>query len=393
MKFNEWNRIYEAFSSEDIDSMVDSVSSQLERELHRKFYVIPEIDKFTRPEEPVQRGYLVTDSDAKSMRLNFTENGELYSVDYWKANSDKPSITVYLNDLPFDRAVGKLIGYYKNPSSNELKEEQSELSVTKPAKEKEADKGIIKAQKDDEYEIQNPKEIFEDLKTYVDMVVDGDLYALLLTGQPGVGKTFLVTHELQEKGLKRNVDYFKFSGKTTAAGMYMILYKNNGKMIIFDDCDSVFKDENSVNVLKGALDTSKIREISWESSVQLKDENKRAVPKTFDFTGKVIFISNMPKKKIDSAIRSRSFVLEVALSKNDMLARMWELLDTVEMPSGIPISSYNRNVAMTLIVKAASLSDKVDLNLRTLVKAILIVNKIVDSDVALRLIKQQCTNN
>ena len=101
----------------------------------------------------------------------------------------------------------------------------------------------------------------------------------------------------------------------------------------------------------------------------------------------------MPKKKIDSAIRSRSFVLEVALSKNDMLARMWELLDTVEMPSGIPISSYNRNVAMTLIVKAASLSDKVDLNLRTLVKAILIVNKIVDSDVALRLIKQQCTNN
>ena len=392
MKFNEWNRIYEAFSSEDIDSMVDSVSSQLERELHRKFYVIPEIDKFTRPEEPVQRGYLITDSDARSMRLNFTEDGDLYSVDYWKANSDKPSITVYLNDLPFERAVGKLIGYYKNPSSNELKEEQSELSVTKPAKEKEADKGIIKAKEDDEYEFQNPDEIFEDMKTYVDMVVDGDLYALLLTGQPGVGKTYLVTHELEEKGLKKNVDYFKFSGKTTAAGMYMILYRNNGKMIVFDDCDSVFKDENSVNVLKAALDTSKIREISWESSIQLKDENKRPVPKTFEFDGKVIFISNLSKKKIDSAIRSRSFVLEVALKKEDMINRMWELLPTIEIPSGISVSSIVKNIAMSTIMKAAEESKKVDLNLRTLIKAILIVNKVADERVVLRLIKQQCTS-
>ena len=172
--------------------------------------------------------------------------------------------------------------------------------------------------------------------------------------------------------------------------MYMLLYQHNGKMIIFDDCDSVFQDDNAVNVLKGALDTSKVREIAWTSAIPLKSPDKSPIPKRFDFTGKVIFISNLPKRKIDPAIRSRSFVLEVALSKEDMITRMWSLLSKVQLPSGIFVSGTIRRKAMNMIVKAAEKDTNIDLNMRTLIKAISIVNKIADESVAERLIRQQC---
>ena len=169
---------------------------------------------FSRENEPIQIGYLLSDDDARSMRLNFTEDGLLYSVDYWKPESEDPSITVYLNELPLERAIGKLIAFYKNPSSSTLKEDNStELSVSKPEETKEADPKIIKAKRDGDYELQDPAVIFDDLETYVNMVVDGDMYALLLTGQAGVGKSFLVTKCLKERGLERNKDYFVFKAK------------------------------------------------------------------------------------------------------------------------------------------------------------------------------------
>jgi len=391
MKFDVWKKLYETASNKDIDKTVDLIASQLEEELEKKIYVIPEIEMFSRENEPIQIGYLLSDDDARSMRLNFTEDGLLYSVDYWKPESEDPSITVYLNELPLERAIGKLIAFYKNPSSSTLKEDNStELSVSKPEETKEADPKIIKAKRDGDYELQDPAVIFDDLETYVNMVVDGDMYALLLTGQAGVGKSFLVTKCLKERGLERNKDYFVFKGKMTAAGLYITLYQYNGKMILIDDCDSVFKDENGVNTLKGALDTSKEREITWVSAAPLKTPDKSVVPKRFDFTGKVIFISNLPKKKIDDAIRSRSFTLEIALSQKDMMKRMWNLLDEIEVPSGAKVSRTVREKAMNMIVKAAQESDEIDLNLRTLLKAIAIVNKVDNDTVVLRLIKQQC---
>jgi hypothetical protein len=392
MKFESWKKLYEDAANKNIEGIVDKLASQLEDEIGKKFYVIPEIDTFSREEEPIQIGYLLTDDDARSMRLNFTEEGQLYSVDYWKPDSDEPSITVYLNDLSIERALGKLIALYKNPSSKTITEDDqsSELIITKPEKTKEADPIILKAKKEGEYELQNPAEIFDDLETYVDMVVNGDMYALLLTGQAGVGKSFLVTKRLNEKGLKRNQDYFVFKGKMTGAGLYITLYQNNGKMLIIDDCDSIFKDENGVNTLKGALDTSKEREITWTSAAPIKGPDKEPIPKRFDYTGKVIFITNLPKKKIDAAIRSRAFVLEIALSQDDMIKRMWRLIDEIELPSGVKVIGAIRGKAMKMIVKAAVENDKIDLNLRTLLKAIAIVNKVKDDTVSLRLIKQQC---
>jgi hypothetical protein len=163
-------------------------------------------------------------------------------------------------------------------------------------------------------------------------------------------------------------------------------------VLIYDDCDSVFKDDNAINVLKGALDTSKVREISWNSAAPLKTIGKTSVPKKFDFTGKIIFISNLSKKKISAALQTRAFMLEIALTKEDMISRMWTLLPDVEIPSGATIKGAMRNRAMNMLIKAAEDYPNVELSMRTLLKAIAIANRISNESVAMRLIKQQCTS-
>lgn len=390
MKFAAWNKIYESQLDRNLTATAESLAQELERELGVEFYVIPDFEKFVRPEEPVQIGYLITNDELRSMRLNFTEEGELYSVDFWKENSSNPSVTVYMEGIPFERAIGKVVAYYKNPQAREVNEEvETAAQAAKPAPEKEADKKVIAAQQ--EYELADPDEVFSDLETYVNMVIDGEMFSLILTGQPGVGKSFIVMKQLEARGLKRNEDFFKITGKSTAAGMYISMYEHNGKILVYDDCDSVFKDENAVNVLKGGLDTSKLREISWNSAAPLKTAGKSSVPKKFDFTGKIIFISNLSKKKISGALQSRAFMLEIALSKEDMISRMWTLLPKVEIPSGATIKGAMRNRAMNMLVDAAEESPNVELNLRTLLKAIAIANRIPNNVVALRLIKQQCS--
>jgi|688.fasta_scaffold35077_3 hypothetical protein len=391
MKFNTWNTLNEAFSEGKISDAAENIRKQLEEETGKKLFLIPDFDTFTRDNEPLQKGYLISSEELNTMRLNFTENGKLYSIDIWKPEGKKPEVTVYLNNLPLDQALVKVSTLYKNPTKAAITEEEAELVVTAPAPQQEGDKKVKKVEIEAEYEYADPDVVFDDLVTYIKMVINGEMNSLLLTGQAGVGKTFLVTRTLQDSGMKRNEDYFKVTGKTTAAGMFMTLYEYNGKIILFDDCDSVFRDDNAVNVLKGALDTAKVREISWNSAVPLKTADKRQVPKKFDFTGKVIFISNLARKKIDPAIRSRAFMLEIALTKDDMISRMWSLLPKVEIPSGAQVSGVMKDKAMNLLTQAADETEDVELSLRTLLKAIAIVNNVPTEQIAKRMIKQQCS--
>jgi hypothetical protein len=116
-----------------------------------------------------------------------------------------------------------------------------------------------------------PKTLFNDMTNLVDMVQSGVSPSLIISGMPGLGKTFLTTKKLKDGGFKEGVDYIHVKGRSTAAGMFITLYENSDKLIIFDDCDSVFKDKDAVNLLKGALDSYDKRTISWLAAKPLKD--------------------------------------------------------------------------------------------------------------------------
>jgi len=98
----------------------------------------------------------------------------------------------------------------------------------------------------------------------------------------------------------RQPKYEVVKGAMSAIGLYCKLYKMADKdnVIVFDDCDSIFSDELSLNILKAALDSKKNRRICWNTdSFKLRNEG---VPDSFAFKGSAIFITNIKFDNVKS---------------------------------------------------------------------------------------------
>lgn len=166
----------------------------------------------------------------------------------------------------------------------------------------------------------------------VNMVATGVQPSAVITGEGGLGKTYTVVKTLEANGFRDMSDLQEFSvgsrvntakcftmvkGYSTAKGLYRTLFENNKSVIVFDDCDAVLKDPVALNLLKGALDSYGKRIISWNADMRDDD-----LPRSFEFTGRVIFISNMDQDRIDQAIRSRSMMIDLSMSLDQKIDRM-----------------------------------------------------------------------
>jgi hypothetical protein len=214
-------------------------------------------------------------------------------------------------------------------------------------------------------ESRDPKTMFSNLEHLTKMVGRGIQPSLVITGMAGVGKTHLVKETLKQLGLRESYDFEHFKGKATAAGLFITLYQNSDKIVILDDCDSVFKDDDAVNILKAALDSYDTRKISYISTKPLKDEFGEPIPAHFEFTGKIIFISNIHQSKLDSAIRSRSFVADISMNTTQMFQRMDQLIETME--PRIPLAAKQQ--ALEIMKDLDAKYGRVDINLRSFIKA------------------------
>lgn len=168
---------------------------------------------------------------------------------------------------------------------------------------------------------------FDILDQMTKATIAGDVRAMIVVGPPGVGKSYGVEKQLEHSGLfdklsGRRVKYEVIKGAMTPIGLYCTLYKHSDKnnVLVFDDCDSVFQDDLSLNILKAALDSGKKRRIYWNSdSAMLRREG---VPDMFDFKGACIFItnlqfSNLKSKKLQDhleALQSRCHFLDLTLN-------------------------------------------------------------------------------
>ena len=214
-------------------------------------------------------------------------------------------------------------------------------------------------------ESRNPVEMFGNLERLTKMVGRGVQPSLVITGMAGVGKTHLVKETLKGMGLRESHEIVHFKGRATAAGLFITLYQNSDKVVILDDCDSVFKDDDAVNILKAALDSYDTRKISYISSKQLKDEFGDPIPAHFEFTGRIIFISNINQSRLDEAIRSRSFVADISMNTAQMFQRMEQLLPTME--KSIPLAAKEQALAIMKDLDKRYLG--IDINLRSFIKA------------------------
>jgi replicative DNA helicase len=165
------------------------------------------------------------------------------------------------------------------------------------------------------------EEIIERIRTRFDMLQDmtkavrkGDVRAMIVSGPPGVGKSHGVEQvldryeTLEQLGGKKTHEVIK--GAMSPIGLYCKLYKNSakGNVVVFDDCDSIFNDELSLNILKAALDSKKRRTIHWNTdSFKLRNEG---VPDQFNFEASAIFITNLKFDKVKGKLREHLNALE-----------------------------------------------------------------------------------
>ena len=126
----------------------------------------------------------------------------------------------------------------------------------------------------------------------------GDVRAMIVSGPPGVGKSYGVETVLDRYGTVSTLGntapkYEVCKGAMSPIGLYCKLYKLAAKdnVIVFDDCDSILLDDLSLNILKAALDSKKTRRICWNTDSHML--RREGVPDTFEFAGSVIFITNI----------------------------------------------------------------------------------------------------
>ena len=157
---------------------------------------------------------------------------------------------------------------------------------------------------------------FDILTEMTKAVKRGDVRAMIVSGPPGVGKSHNVEAVLQKDGLfdtlgERKPKYEVVKGAMSSIGLYKKLYEfSDAKhVLVFDDCDDILQDELSLNILKGALDSSARRWISWNTDSRIL--RSEGIPDRFEFKGAAIFITNIKFEHVRSKkLRSHLDALE-----------------------------------------------------------------------------------
>jgi len=154
------------------------------------------------------------------------------------------------------------------------------------------------AKETDEEIVGRLKERFEILNDMTRAVKAGTVRAMIVSGPPGVGKSYGVEAILQKDDLfntlaARKPKFEVVKGAMSALGLYAKLYEfaDKGNVVVFDDCDSILLEDLSLNILKGALDSSEKRFISWNTDSRLL--RSEGIPDRFEFKGSAIFITNI----------------------------------------------------------------------------------------------------
>ena len=208
------------------------------------------------------------------------------------------------------------------------------------------------SQQTDEERMAEIAERFEILTEMTKAATAGDIRAMIVSGPPGVGKSFGVELEIEKATLLdqiagRRLRAEVVKGSATAIGLYQALYKYSDPncVIVFDDCDSILLDDVCLNLLKGALDSGKKRKISWLSDSRIL--RSEGIPDSFEFKGSVIFITNLKFDKMKSqklkdhldALQSRCHYLDLTLdTMRDKVLRIKQIARSGELFADMELS-------------------------------------------------------
>ena len=241
--------------------------------------------------------------------------------------------------------------------------------------------------------IESDEEIISRLRDRFDMLEEmtrackkGQVRAMIVTGPPGVGKSFGVEKVLGKHDLLADIagdsklkKYEVVKGAMSAIGLYAKLYQYADKdnVIVFDDCDSVLMDDLSLNILKAALDSKKTRTIHWNTDSRLL--RQEGIPSSFEFKGSAIFITNIKFENVRSkklrdhleALESRCHYIDLTIDTerekilrikqiiSDGMLKDYKLSKTMEEDIVLFIDSNKqrlRELSLRTVLKVADLA-------------------------------------
>ena len=187
------------------------------------------------------------------------------------------------------------------------------------------------------------RERFTILDDMTRAVKKGAVRAMIVSGPPGVGKSFGVEKVLGKHDLMANVagneklkKYEVVKGAMSALGLYSKLYQYSDakNILVFDDCDSVLLDDLSLNILKAALDSGSKRMIHWNTDSHML--NREGIPNSFEFKGGAIFITNIKFENVKSkklkdhleALESRCHYLDLTIdTEREKILRIKQIVE------------------------------------------------------------------
>lgn len=179
---------------------------------------------------------------------------------------------------------------------------------------------------------------FSVLKQLTKACIAGESRSLIVSGPPGLGKSFTVEQELANWNADGE-NYCITKGYVRSTGLYKLLYKykDAGQVLVFDDADAIFYDDVSLNLLKTVCDTTERRKVSWLAETKMTDDNDDKIPRGFDFEGTIIFITNLDFDDLINkghkltphlqALVSRSHYIDLDIkTKRDYLVRIHQVI-------------------------------------------------------------------
>lgn len=195
-------------------------------------------------------------------------------------------------------------------------------------------------------------ERFDTMNYLVQSAAEGHINGVIISGPPGVGKSWGVENSLMnvlyEPDVMHRLNFiptypgetlppvddskfqeqfdlrYKFiSGKVSPTGLYDMLWKASDErsVLVFDDCDGILQEEVTLGLLKKAMDISgKDRILTWSSPFA----NRMEAPSRFVFKGTIIIITNINFDKLANkrdnaltehldALMSRTYYLDLTM--------------------------------------------------------------------------------
>ena len=224
---------------------------------------------------------------------------------------------------------------------------------------------------------------FAILDEMAEAVATSKVRAMIVSGPPGIGKSYGVEKALEKQNMFTDIagDKRKFEmvkGAMSAIGLYKKLYefKDKGCVCCFDDCDAILYDDLALNLLKAALDTTPKRMLHWNT--ESRTLQAEGMPNHFEFNGGVIFITNVKFDNVKSkklqdhlaALQSRCHYLDLTIdSMRDRMLRIRQIcgigmLEKYKMPAGLQEELIQfiydhkhklREISLRMVLKIADL--------------------------------------